>query len=66
LKIQILHRKIWAWAEAIFDEVLGVNYNHPPRGPEYSNFLWKVQPGFEGYNLPNAGTAGINQSNTAV
>ncbi|PLW31377.1 hypothetical protein PCANC_17717 [Puccinia coronata f. sp. avenae] len=55
LGMQILHRKIWAWAEAICDEVVGVDYTHPPRGPGYSNFLWKVRPGFEGYNLPNAG-----------
>ncbi|PLW46205.1 hypothetical protein PCANC_08807 [Puccinia coronata f. sp. avenae] len=42
LEMQILHREIWAWAEAICDEVVGVDYTHPPRGPEYSNFLWKV------------------------
>ncbi|PLW48762.1 hypothetical protein PCASD_03157 [Puccinia coronata f. sp. avenae] len=42
LEMRILHRKIWAWAEAIRDEVVGVNYTHPPRGLEYSNFLWKV------------------------
>jgi hypothetical protein len=50
LEMQILHKQLWAWAEAIRNQIPGVDYTHPPHGPQYPNFVWQTRRGYECYD----------------
>ncbi|PLW14002.1 hypothetical protein PCANC_18113 [Puccinia coronata f. sp. avenae] len=46
-EMRILHKELWTWGEAIRDNIPGVDYTHPPEGPQYPNFQWRLRRGFE-------------------